>query len=85
MGDIHNLFGDTHTVNIVINADGSYQICDEEPGDMIAEILSYLHIDTGKMRQVWEERLVSNNVSDHKREQVIGELAASLHANSYLS
>lgn len=52
---------------------------------MIAEILSYLHIDTGKMRQVWEERLVSNNVSDHKREQVIGELAASLHANSYLS
>ena len=85
LGDMHNLFGDTHTVNIIINADGSYQKCDEEPGDTIAEILSYLHIDTGRMHQVWEERLVSNKVPDDKREQVIHELTASLHANSYLS
>ena len=85
LGDLHNLFGDTNAVNIVINADNSYQICDEEPGDTIEEILSYLHMDTGRMRQVWLERLSSNNVSRQNKEFVINELEASLYTNSYLS
>jgi len=85
LGDLHNLFGDTNAVNIVINADNSYQICDEEPGDTIEEILSYLHMDTGRMRQVWLERLSSNNVSRQNKELVIDELEASLFTNSYLS
>ncbi len=85
LGDLHNLFGDTNAVNIVINADNSYQICDEEPGDTIEEILSYLHMDTGRMRQVWLERLSSNNASRQITEFVIDELEASLYTNSYLS
>ena len=85
LGDMHNLFGDTNTVNIVLNTDGSYQICDEEPGDTIAEILSYLHIDTVRMRQIWLDRLSHNNVSEHKRKIILDELEASLHTNSYLS
>ena len=85
LGDLHNLFGDTNAVNIVINADNSYQICDEEPGDTIEDILSYLHMDTGRMRQVWLERLSNNNVSRQNKELVINELEASLYTNSYLS
>jgi len=85
LGDMHNLFGDTNAVNIVINTDNSYQICDEEPGDTIAEILSYLHIDTGRMRQIWLERLSSNSVSGQDKDLVMGELEASLNVNSYLS
>ncbi len=85
LGDLHNLFGDTNAVNVVINSDGSYQICDEEPGDTIAEILSYLHMDTGRMRKVWLERLSGNNVAEQDRKLVMVELEASLHANSYLS
>lgn len=84
LGDLHNLFGDTHTVDIVLNTDGSYQICDEEPGDTIGEILSYLHIDTGRMRQTWLERLACHNVSGQKKDLVIHELESSLHTNSYL-
>jgi len=85
LGDMHNLFGDTYTANIILNPDGSYRICDEEPGDTISEILSYLHIDTGKMRQIWLERLSSNNVSGQNKELVINELEVSLYTNSYLS
>ncbi len=85
LGDMHNLFGDTNAVNIAINTDNSYQICGEEPGDTIVEILSYLHIDTGRMRQVWLERLSSNNVSGQDKDLVMGELEASLNVNSYLS
>jgi arginine decarboxylase-like protein len=65
--------------------DGSYQICDEEPGDTVAEILSYLHMDTVKMRKVWLERLSNNKVAEHETRLVLSELEASLQANSYLS
>lgn len=85
LGDLHNLFGDTHAVNIVIGENGCYEICDEEPGDTVVEILSYLHIDTGRMRQNWLQRLVSNNVSEPIKKIVIDEFEASLNANSYLS
>ena len=85
LGDMHNLFGDTNAVNIVMNADGSYQICDEEPGDTTAEILSYLHIDTHGMRQIWLEQLAENHVNEKTQAHVIDELEASLNANSYLS
>ncbi len=84
LGDMHNLFGDTNAVNIMMNADGSYQICDEEPGDTTAEILSYLHIDTNSMRQLWLDRLARNHVSEQMQERVMDELESSLVANSYL-
>ena len=85
LGDLHNLFGDTNALNVVINIDGSYQICDEEPGDTVEEILSYLHMDTVRMRKVWIERLSSNKVAEHESRLVLSELEASLRANSYLS
>lgn len=85
LGDMHNLFGDTNAVNVVINPDNSYQICDEEPGDSIAEILSYLHIDTGRMRQIWLEKLSSNKVLGQDKDLVMSELEAALKVNSYLS
>lgn len=85
LGDLHNLFGDTNAVNIVTNKDGSYQICDVEPGDTVTEILSYLHMDTGRMREIWLRKLLSNNVAEQDTKLVMGELETSLQANSYLS
>ncbi|MGH1536846.1 MAG: biosynthetic arginine decarboxylase [Gammaproteobacteria bacterium] len=85
LGDMHNLFGDTCTVDIILNSDGSYQICDEEPGDTIAEILSYLHIDTGRMRQVWLDRLSHNHISGQNKDLVMNALEATLNENSYLN
>ena len=84
LGDMHNLFGDTNAANIEINLDGSYQICDEEPGDTIAEILSYLHLDTNGMRKHWLEKLSHTNVAGQLKEFVMEELDSSLNANSYL-
>lgn len=85
LGDMHNLFGDTNAVNIVMNEDGSHQICDEEPGDTVAEILSYLHIDTGRMRQLWLERLTQQDVAAEVKKFVLEDLESSLRANSYLA
>jgi len=85
LGDLHNLFGDTNTVNIELTSDGAYQICEEEPGDSIEEVLAYVHIDASKMPQVWLEKLNQANVSTKTKEFVLRELEASLKTDTYLN
>ncbi len=41
LGDLHNLFGDTHTVQVSISPQG-YQIDHVVPGDTVAEVLHYV-------------------------------------------
>ncbi|MDH5218684.1 MAG: biosynthetic arginine decarboxylase, partial [Gammaproteobacteria bacterium] len=43
LGDMHNLFGDTHSVNVELSPDGSYGLTEHEEGDTVAEVLSYVH------------------------------------------
>ena len=84
LGDLHNLFGDTHAVNIKVNSDGSYQICEQRRGDTAEEVLSYVHIDAAEMRKTWHTRLTEMNTPKSIAEQVLRTLETALQANSYL-
>jgi len=85
LGDLHNLFGDTYTAKVTVNSDGSYDICEEEPGDSIEDILSYVHIDSENMRQTWLARLSRIKIPEKTKEFVLRELESSLQAGSYLN
>ena len=45
LGDLHNLFGDTHVVHLDVDDDGSWQITDVIEGDSVAEVLEYVQYD----------------------------------------
>ncbi len=85
LGDLHNLFGDTNTVKVALNPDGGYQICEEEPGDTVEEVLSYVHIDSSTMRKNWLEKLKHMKVSDQIKDYVLREFEAALKSDSYLN
>jgi arginine decarboxylase len=46
LGDIHNLFGDTHTVNVQKTVDKGLLLTEFEAGDCVHELLSSVHIDS---------------------------------------
>ena len=46
LGDIHNLFGDTHTVNVQKTVDQGLLLTEFEAGDCVQELLSSVHIDS---------------------------------------
>ena len=85
LGDLHNLFGGTNTVNVALDSNGDYQICGQEPSDSIEDILSYIHIDSKSMRQVWLKKLTQMKVSAKTRNFVLQELEASLQTDNYLN
>ena len=42
LGDLHNLFGDTHAVHVSLSEDGGYEIDHVEEGDNVADVLGYV-------------------------------------------
>ncbi|MCU0727811.1 MAG: biosynthetic arginine decarboxylase [Planctomycetes bacterium] len=51
LGDLHNLFGDTHAVHVSVDEDGKTQIRDLVLGDTVAEVLSYVQFSPDQLRQ----------------------------------
>lgn len=60
LGDMHNLFGDTHSVNVVVTPDGGYELCDQQAGDTIETMLRYVNFDinTEVLAKFDEDRIV---------------------------
>ena len=84
LGDMHNLFGDTHSVNLEINKDGSYFLSEPEHGDTVEEVLRYVHFDSASLMGKYRERL-SQSVTDKKIcSSYLAELEAGLVGYTYL-
>jgi arginine decarboxylase len=46
LGDLHNLFGDTHAVHVRLGGPKEYTIEHIELGDTVSEVLNYVHFNT---------------------------------------
>lgn len=45
LGDLHNLFGDTHVAHIQLEEDGGWSVEETVDGDTVREVLSYVQYD----------------------------------------
>jgi len=51
LGDLHNLFGDTHAVHVGIDEQGRPEIEQVFEGDTVADVLRYVQIDAAALRK----------------------------------
>lgn len=67
LGDLHNLFGDTDTVHISINENGTYVVDHVLYGDTVTEVLSYLDYSRSELvelvRKSTEQSILSGSLS----------------------
>ncbi|MCA9573403.1 MAG: arginine decarboxylase, partial [Myxococcales bacterium] len=58
LGDLHNLFGDTHAIHVTV-ADNKrgYQVLHLDEGDIIEEVLSYVHHDAKRLVRRLREKV----------------------------
>jgi arginine decarboxylase len=49
LGDLHNLFGDTHVVHIRLQAGGGWWIEEIVKGDTATKVLEYMEYDTDEL------------------------------------
>lgn len=84
LGDMHNLFGDTGSVNVQLQTDGRYSLLEPHRGDTVAEVLRYVHIDAAELRGIYRARLQAGELSTEERARCLAELSAGLDGYTYL-
>ncbi|MDZ7778560.1 MAG: biosynthetic arginine decarboxylase [Gemmatimonadota bacterium] len=51
LGNVHNLFGDTHAVHVTLDERGRWRIDEVVEGDTVREVLDYVQYDADHMRE----------------------------------
>ncbi|TAL53863.1 MAG: biosynthetic arginine decarboxylase [Methylovulum sp.] len=83
LGDMHNLFGDTHSINIKLD-DNGYHFYDLQEGEDVSELLDYVHISSEELKAAFREKLAKSNLSAEQQQAYEKELIAGLTAYTYL-
>ncbi|MFB9136199.1 arginine decarboxylase [Vibrio olivae] len=83
LGDMHNLFGDTHSVVVNINDQGESELALINEGDTVEDMMRYVHIDVDNIREHYRE-LVALRVEESERENILAELEQGLTGYTYL-
>lgn len=80
LGDMHNLFGDTHAVNVEAHDQG-LDIVNMEVGDRADQLLEYVHYDLQHMQQRYRDKLDGLPQADEH----LACLMRNLHHYTYLN
>jgi arginine decarboxylase len=84
LGDLHNLFGDTDSIKVVLESDGGYRLEHPERGDTVDELLRYVHFDPDTLARAYREKVASAGLNQALADQVLGELEQGLSGYTYL-
>ena len=84
LGDRHNLFGDTHSVDVELGDADGYRFARPEPGERVEDLLRSVHYDPDRLFEVYRDKLVRCGVCGAERRRLLGELALGLRAYTYL-
>ncbi len=83
LGDMHNLFGDTDSVNVVMQPNGEYRLENAERGDSVDDLLRYVHFETPMLIERYREKLAQSGLPGETREHYLEELLAGIEGYTY--
>lgn len=88
LGDMHNLFGDTHTVQVSLAPGGGYLIDRVVEGDTVTEVLNYVAYNkddlVARMRSFTESALRTGKITLDESRQILRVYEAGLAGYTYL-
>ncbi|HET9485327.1 MAG TPA: arginine decarboxylase, partial [Xanthomonadales bacterium] len=84
LGDIHNLFGDTDSVDVRLTADG-WALEHARRGDTADRLLGYVGYDAGNIRMAYTQKIAAAQLPRDDAEMIRGALEAGLTGYTYLA
>lgn len=83
LGDMHNLFGDTDSINIEMDENG-YHFAEPIKGEHVSDLLDYVHIDPSELKLAYRRKLAQTDLDMQQQRQLERELVDGLTAYTYL-
>jgi len=84
LGDLHNLFGDTDSINVELLNNGSYRLSEPERGDTIDELLRYVHFEPKDLLAQCRRKLATAVSDSDRQKMLLREIEAGLIGYTYL-
>ncbi len=85
LGDMHNLFGDTDSVQVELTDDGGYCLTEARRGDTADSVLRYVHFVPEDLLAAYQGKIEAAGWIDAgRRVAYLGELRAGLSGYTYL-
>jgi arginine decarboxylase len=88
LGDLHNLFGDTHAVHVSLDEEGNVRLESVIKGDTVREVLDYVEFDMDtlvkKLRDSVEEAVREGRVDFEASGRMLRFYEDGLHGYTYL-
>ncbi len=85
LGDMHNLFGDTHSVHVALGPDGRHHLQQPLRGDTVSAVLRYVHFDPEALLAAYHEKIDrAGGLAKEQRARFLAELKAGLDGYTYL-
>lgn len=87
LGDLHNLFGDTHIATIELRADGGFDLRHEQEGDTVSEVLTYVEFDPRRMldtfKSIVDRAATAGQIDPQDRREMIAAFKDSINGYTY--
>ena len=84
LGDMHNLFGDTHSVDVRLTPEGGYEISAPITGDTVAKVLRYVNFEPEALMEAYRGKFAASALAAETQAALMAELAAGLDGYTYL-
>ncbi len=84
LGNLHNLFGDTHSVAVSLSGDGHFSLSHMCDGDSVSNVLSAAHLDCKKLLLSCKQQLKRSDLPDNIKQLYLMELSSIFSQSTYL-
>ncbi len=84
LGDIHNLFGDTDSIDVRLEAGGGFVLEHARRGDTADRLLGFVGYDSVEIREAYARKIAAAKLSAADAERLRGALEAGLTGYTYL-
>ncbi|GLR15125.1 biosynthetic arginine decarboxylase [Chitinimonas prasina] len=86
LGDMHNLFGDTDSVNVYMDADGTVRHDGIETHDTIEDMLRYVHLEPAELMTHYRDKVAgATGLTETERTAYLDALRLGLTRSAYLA
>lgn len=84
LGDMHNMFGDTDSVHVELDAAGQFHLVEPLLGDRVDSVLRTVHFEPHQLMHSYKKQLENANLSAEDRRYYLDILASGLIGYTYL-
>ena len=84
LGDMHNLFGDTHSVDVRLDAEGGFRVGQPICGDTVSKVLRYVNFEPEALLKTYQRKFSASELSAEQQTELLAELTAGLEGYTYL-